>query len=411
MQLSRRRPPHAAKSSLHKLSSTLALALLFAACKHEEKPEAAAPVAVRTIKVARGNVSRTLEVAGTLEAPPGLDVKLGPLVAGRLSRVLVAEGDAVAQGQLLAQLDQLPLRDSLSQAAAQLAQAKAQEGNARTRLDRSRRAFDAGVAAKQEVDDGQLAVDTATASVRAAEAAVSTAKNQLGRSDLRSPFAGVVAHVFAAAGEPVDAGKPVVEVARTVVLELRAPIASGLAGGVRKGQPAQISVDGSGGAPIEGVVIAVSPVVDAATGAALVRIRVDNPRLELKGGSLARAKIASDEHRGVLLVPRAALLSDPDGKASAAMLVEGGKAKKVVVQLGFQDDQQAEVREGLAEGAEVIVQGAYALPDGTPVKNEPDGKPDADEKKADDKKPAEDEKKPDAKEPAADAGPRLPGPR
>ena len=392
-----------------------ALLLAFAACKHEEKPEAAAPVLVRTEKVARGNVSRSLEVAGTLEAPPGLDVKLGPLVAGRLSRVLVAEGDAVGQGQLLAQLDQLPLRDLVSQASAQLAQAKAQEGNAKTRLDRSRRAFDAGVAAKQEVDDGQLAVETAAASVRAAEATVSTARNQLGRSDLRAPFAGVVAHVFAAAGEPVDAGKPVVEVARTVVLELRAPISPGLAAEVRKGQPAQVSVDGRGGEPIAGVVIAVSPVVDAATGAALVRIRVDNPKLELKGGSLARARIAADEHRGVLVVPRAALLSDPEGKASAVEVVDGGKAKKVVVQLGFQDDQKAEVREGLAEGAEVIVQGAYALPDGTAVRNDPGGA--ADEKKGADEKPGEgkkagDEKKPgDEKEATPDAGLRVPSPK
>ena len=130
--------------------------------------------------------------------------------------------------------------------------------------------------------------------------------------------------------------------------------------------------------------------VDAATGAALVRIRVENPKLELKGGSLARARIASDEHRGVLVVPRAALLSDPEARASAVEVVEAGKAKKVVVQLGLQDDKQAEVREGLAEGSEVIVQGAYALPDGTAVRNE-----------AAEKKPERD----------ADAGLRVPGPR
>lgn len=346
------------------------LALALAACHPEEKAAAPAPVAVRIERVLRGDVSRSIEVAGTLEAPPGLDVKLGPLVAGRLSRVLVAEGDPVAQGQLLAQLDQLPLRDAVAQAAAQVAQARAQQLNAKTKLERSRRAFEAGVAARQEVDDGQLAIDTAAAQVLGAEAALSTAKNQLGRSDLRAPFAGVVARVFAAAGEPVDAGKPVVEVARTAILELRAPLAPGIASEVRRGQPAEISVDGRLGPPLPGVVIAIAPVIDAATGAALVRVRVDNPRLELKGGALARARIATDEHRNVLVVPRQALLNDPEGRGSAVASVEGGKAKRVIVQVGFQDDKRAEIREGLAEGAEVIVQGNYALPDGTPVRNQ-----------------------------------------
>ncbi len=48
-------------------------------------------------------------------------------------------------------------------------------------------------------------------------------------------------------------------------------------------------------------------------------------------------------------------------------VVEKGKAQPREIELGFTDGQRVEVRDGLKEGDEVIVKGAYALPAGTPV--------------------------------------------
>ena len=346
------------------------------ACKKaEEKAEPPAPALVKVAKVARADVTEWIEAVGTLDAPPGMDVKLGPLVAGRLAQVLVAEGDEVRAGQVLARLDPLPLRAAMEQTRAQVAQAKAQEANALGRYQRSEKAFSVGVAAKQEVDDARLALETAKASAASAQAALSTAKNHFGRSELRAPFAGVVAHVFAAAGESLDAGKQVVEVARTTVLELRAPLSPERAQSVRRGQQATVEVDGLAGRIFPAQVIAVAPVIDAATGAALVRLRVDNKDGLLKGGSLGRARIATDTHQAVLAVPREALLSGEGAQGSAVEVIEGGKALRKQVDLGYQDAKVAEVKKGLAEGETVIVQGAYALPDGTPVKPEQEAAP------------------------------------
>ena len=69
----------------------------------------------------------------------------------------------------------------------------------------------------------------------------------------------------------------------------------------------------------------------------------------------------------MLRVPRAALLG---GEQPAVEVVEAGKAKRKPVQTGAQDENQAEILSGLSEGETVIVQGAYALPDGTPVREE-----------------------------------------
>jgi len=347
-----------------KVSSAAAL-LVVAACHKAGEPEAAPPLPVQVATAERGDVNEVVEVAGELSAPPGLDVKLGPLVPGRLGALLVAEGDRVTEGQLLARLDATPLRDALAQAEAQLAQAKAQAANAQTRLDRARKALQAGVAAAQEVEDDQLALAQAQAAVAGAAAAVSTARNQLGRSELRAPFAGVVAHVFAVAGEPVDANKPVVEVARVAQVELRAPLAPALAARVHEGQPAELRADGLPQQTFAARVIALAPTVDPATGAALVRLRADNPQGALRLGSFAHARVVVDVKRGVLRVPEAALLAASGG--TAVEIVDNGAAKQVPVRVAAKDGRFAGIDHGLDEGAQVIVQGNYALPDGTRV--------------------------------------------
>ena len=346
-----------------RISRLLLVAILAGCHKGEEKEEAPPALAVRTVQVARGDVERIVEVAGSLEPPPGMDVKLAPLVPGRLAQVLVAEGDQVKKGQPLARLEATPLRDAVTQAEAQLAQARAQAANASTKLSRATQAFDAGVAAGQEVDDAHLQEQSARAAVRTAEAALSTARNQMARAELRAPFDGVVAKISAASGEPVDPSRTVVEVARVDTLELRAPVSPALASLLRAGQPATV-----GGAQAE--VHAVAPVVDPATGSLLVRILVRNPRGAFKANAAAQARIVADVHRGVLAVPKAALTG---GEPPTLEIVEQGKAKQVEVKIGYDDGERVEIAQGLRGGETVIVQGGYAIPDGTPVSAAPDG--------------------------------------
>ena len=352
-----------------RLSRILLAAALSSSCQKAPEEEAPPPLAVQVVKAGRGEVAEIVDVAGELSALPGLDVKLGPLVAGRLSAVLVGEGDKVREGQVLARLDGTPLRDQLLQAEAQLAQARAQELNAKQRLDRAGKALQAGVAAAQEVEDDRLALAQADGAVKSAGALVSTARNQLGRSELRAPFAGVVAHVFAAPGESLDASKPVVEVARTLTVELRAALAPRLAALLKPGQPAQLHLDALPGRDFPARVLAVAPTVDAATGAALVRLRADNPDGALRIGTFAHAQVQVEIRSGVVRVPVAALLGDEAG--AAVEVVDAGKARRVPVKVGARDAQWAEIAQGLEEGALVIVQGNYALPDGTPVKAAP----------------------------------------
>src|ERR1700694_1497478 len=142
-----RRLPVKVSSSRGELRGAIALGLataMLCGCHKAEEEAAPAALSVKAVPAAKGDVAQVVEVAGEISAPPGMDVKLAPLVGGRRGALLVGEGDKVREGQVLARLDGTPLRDAVAQAEAQLAQARAQEVNAQAKLNRSERAFAAG---------------------------------------------------------------------------------------------------------------------------------------------------------------------------------------------------------------------------------------------------------------------------
>ena len=349
---------------------TSALALALATCRSRSGEPAVPPLPVSVSPVTRRDLIEALEVTGTLDAIPGNDVKLGSLLTGRLTQVLVAEGDPVIEGQLLAKVEATSYADAVHQAEAALAEADATEQNSNDRLKRAERLFDVGVSARQEVDDARTAAIGSSARVKTARAGLSSARAQLARTEIKAPFAGVVARLFAAAGEPLDTSKPVIEVAKVDVLELRAGVPAREVAKVHAGQQAQISVEGLP-TKVAGEVFAVSPSVDPTTGAAVVRLRLNNPG-GLRLGQLARARIAFAVHTQIAAVPNAAIVpaeaTTADAHGQAVVVVDpSGQTRRVPVEPGVTDGVWTELRSGPEVGQPVVVQGAYALPNGTLV--------------------------------------------
>jgi RND family efflux transporter MFP subunit len=324
------------------------------------------PPRVQVITVKRQRIAPRIAVAGVLAPLPGRDVKVGALVAGRVDRVVVAEGDAVKVGQVLAHVEAQPLHDRVVEADAQREEAHAQLDNARTRLARSERLWKDGISARQEVDDARAQLVAAESALKKAEAVGGTATVQLERATLRAPIAGVVAAVLVPAGQTVDGnGTPVIEVADTRELDLRAPVPAARVGEVRLGQAAELRVEGVG--PVGGRVEAIAPLVDAATNTVIVRVRLANPGGRLRGGMFARGALVGAAKDGIA-VPRSALLPGDGGDASQVAIVEaGGVVAHRSVRVGDDSDGEVEIASGLDAGDRVIVAGGYALPDGTRV--------------------------------------------
>src|SRR5207302_260763 len=118
-------------------------------CRGAEEPPPPKPPEVRVDTVAEGTVQPEIPIAGVLAPLPGRDVKVGALVAGRVDRLFVGEGDRVRAGEPLAHVEARPMREHLAEVEAQQQQARAALENARIRLSRSEALFKHGIAAKQ----------------------------------------------------------------------------------------------------------------------------------------------------------------------------------------------------------------------------------------------------------------------
>ena len=105
-----------------------------------DHPEEAVPEVTLT-RVERADISAKLAVTGTLAALPNQDVKVSSLVPGRIARMMVAEGDRVKAGRVMAKIEDRPILDQIQQAEGAVAQAKANLENARLNLRRNEGLF------------------------------------------------------------------------------------------------------------------------------------------------------------------------------------------------------------------------------------------------------------------------------
>ena len=346
--------------------NTLALCAAWLGCHHPE-PEAATPLPkVRVTAAARGPADRTVPLIGLLAAAPGRDVKLGALVAGRLSRVLVAEGDVVGQGQVLAEIEGGPAADELAQAEASAKEAEALALAATARRKRVDDLFRQGAASEQDAERARAEdVSAKSAEVRA-KATVDMAERKLSKTAIKAPFDGVVVAVLVRAGEAVDGnGQPVVEVAAPDPIELRAAVVPKDAALLHAGMAAKVRVD-TLGVDREGAVFAVAPLADPATGNVLVRVRLSNADHVLKLGVLARGSVVASHQDDAVSVPRSSLVPGPDG-GIALMVVQDGVAHQTEVEPAFYLGDRVVLAGGLDGGEQVIAEGGYALPEGAKV--------------------------------------------
>ena len=347
------------------LTAALVAALAIPGCTRTADEEIVSPE-VPTITAETGSVERRdlverLVVRGAIAALPNQDVRLAAQVPGRVTAMAVAEGDVVRAGQVVAEIETLPLEDQQRQARAALGQAKAALENARLNLARTERLLERGIAAGKEVEDARNQSASAEAGFEQAQAALATADRQLGRAHVRSPISGQVVRRFVGVGEQVDGtpAQPLLEVANVEQVEVAARVAAERLGRVRVGQKAVIVTDAWPDRSFDGEVVAIAPAIDPATNTALVRIRVKNPERVLKVGMFAEARIGLQEKKAVLVVPPSAVSKGEEG--AAVYVVAGDEAARTKVTLGLETPEAVEVLSGVKEGQKVLTSAIHGL--------------------------------------------------
>jgi RND family efflux transporter MFP subunit len=363
---------------MKRLFTVVALLVLstgLSGCPHkasgdEEGDSSANAVAEVTLtQVKRADIADTLHLTGTIAALPNQDVRMSALVSGRIAEMKVAEGDRVVSGQLLVKIDDHIYRGQLSQAAAAESQAKANLENAKLNLARDETLFSRGIAARKELEDARAQESAAQAALQQAEAALSQARLQLSRTQIVSPLNGMVVKRFVSAGEQVDgtAAQPVVEVASYREVELLASVPAAYLSRIRIGQTLTITSDAFPRKSLTGRAVAVSPSVDPATNAGLVRVRFPNPDGLLRLGMVLTVDAPAEKHRGVPTVPPEAIYRDEQG-TTHVYKVSGDAASAVEVRLGIRTQDAVELLSGVQIGDTVILTGGYGLGDKTKIR-------------------------------------------
>jgi RND family efflux transporter MFP subunit len=319
---------------------------------------------VTVTQVTRADVSRMLQLTGSVAAVPNRDVKVSALVAGRVENVNVAEGDAVTAGQLIAKLDDHSYREQVSQAEAGVSNEQANVENAKLNLTRNEDLVQRGISARKDLEDARTESTVRDAALRQAQATLSIARMQLSRTEVRSPIAGTVVKRFVSGGEQVDgtAAAPIVEVAALSEVELNANVPASDLSHMPVGEAVQLTSTALPGKNFSGHVVAISPAVDPATNSGLVRVRIPNGNGQLRLGMFLGAQVPVETHAKALTVPPQAIYRDQDGNARV-FVVSGDTATSTSVTLGIETTDRVELLSGVKEGETVILTGGYGLGD------------------------------------------------
>jgi RND family efflux transporter MFP subunit len=329
-------------------------------------------VEVTLTKVVRGDISSNLTVSGTIAALPNQDVKVSALVPGRISAMLVAEGDRVKEGSVLAKIDDHSYRDQLQQAQASVDQANANLENARVNRNRNADLFQRGIAARKDLEDAVTAERVAEASLKQAQSAMALARLQLSRTEVKSPLGGTVVKRLVSAGEQVDGtgAQPIFEIANTAEVELFGNVPAIYLQKIRVGQILPVRTDAFPNTDFSGRVVAISPAVDPTTNVGLVRIRITHAAGLLRLGMFLTAQVPMETHRQALVVAPEAVYRDAEGQ-TRIFRVHADKAEAVPVKLGIETHERVELLSGAEEGEVVILSGAYGLGSGAAIKVKP----------------------------------------
>jgi RND family efflux transporter MFP subunit len=276
--------------------------------------------------------------------------------------MLVAEGDRVKEGELLARIDDHSYRDQLQQALAGVDQANANLENTHLNRTRNEDLYQRGIAARKDKEDAVTAERVAEAALRQAQSALALARLQLSRTEVKSPLSGTVVKRLMSVGEQVDGtgAQPIFEVANMAEVELFGNVPAVYLQKIRVGQILPVRTDAFPGTDFTGRVVAISPAVDPATNVGLVRIRIGNAAGLLRLGLFLTVEVPLETHARALLVGPQAIYRNADAQPEI-FRVHGDEADAVPVKLGIETHDRVELLSGAEEGEVVILTGAYGL--------------------------------------------------
>ena len=289
-----------------------------------------APLVAEVYLVKSVPFARTLSTVGTLRANES--VTLVSELSRRLVKIEVMEGSNVAAGDLLFKLDDSDL-------VAELGEIDARLKLAGTNKKRVENLLPSKAVSLQELDNSDAALSIL-------QAQRNTQSVQISKTEIRAPFAGRVGVRQVSEGAFVSPATPLITLQDVSRIKVDFPLPERYSAEVKSGQKFTFTVAGNGQV-FEGVVTVLEPAIDAATRSLLVRGLCSSPKGLLPGG-FASVTLTLDGLANGFMVPSQAIVPSPRGQG--IYLIENGKAKLQLVEIGIRTDEQVQILRGLDEG-------------------------------------------------------------
>jgi membrane fusion protein (multidrug efflux system) len=308
------------------------------------------PMPVETAVVAQSSVVDPFEAVGTIAAEDAITV-VSEIDATVIS-LPFREGEGIAKGGLIAQLDDAQLRAEETRAEAILEQRK-------VTYERIKTITDQGLGTAQSLDD-------AAAALKVAEADLALIRARLQKTRIVAPFAGIVGARTVSPGAFVRAGSPITELAQVDRLRVTFSAPERYYSSLQRGAEVKVSTTAYPGYELTGRVDVIEPVVDQATRRTKIIARIDNPGGKFRPGMSANVSVALGKRENALVIPSEAIFVEGN-QALVFVINADSTVARTPVELGTRLREKVEVLNGLSAGTMVVRAGHQKLFPGAKV--------------------------------------------
>ena len=387
--------------------------------KAESEAEVTPVVSVKVAKAEPGSIAAQIIAVGTIWPREKADV--GAKISAQIKKMALLKNKVVRAGEVIAVLESRDLQAQRAEAAAALNEARANErslitgtipktnaedqkalmdarakvNNARATYDRRRVLYQQGGISKKDLEASQLEVTTAEDELRLQEqtvtlrgrslnpndralAAAKTAEAeqhlatldaQLGYATIRSPITGIVTDQYQYEGEFASAGGKLVTIADTTTVIVKAPFSDTVAAQLKAGDAASVVPTDTSSEEMKGQITLLSRSSDPTNRTVEVWVTLANGAGKLRANGAAQVTVFANSKNDAIVVPAAAVtLEASNADEGTVMVVDAQKiAHEKKVTVGIRAADKIEIVEGLQAGDIVVVEGNFALADGTKV--------------------------------------------
>ena len=385
----------------------------------ESEAEVTPIVSVKVAKAERGNIAAQLTAVGTIWPREKADV--GAKISAQIKKMSLLKNKVVRAGEVIAVLESRDLQAQRAEAVAAVNEARANErsivtgtipktnaedqkalmdarakvNTARATYERRRILYEKGGISKKDLESSQLELttaedelrlqdqtialrarslnpnDRALAAARTAQAQqrLATLDAQLSYATIRSPITGIVTDQFQYEGEFAAAGGKLVTIADTSTVIVKAPFADTVSADIKAGDPATILPTDSSAEEMKGQITLLSRSSDPANRTVEVWVTLGNPGGLLRANGAAQVTVLANSKDDAIVVPAPAVTLESSNENEGTVMVVDAQnvAHERKVTTGIRNADKIEIVEGLQGGETIVIEGNYALADGTKV--------------------------------------------